>query len=42
LRALIEADKEIMTKVTAADLNQVFNLATHFRDVNRTFKAVGL
>ena len=42
LRALIEADKEIMTKVTVADLNQVFNLATHFRDVNRTFKAVGL
>jgi adenylosuccinate lyase len=42
LRALIEADKEIMTKVTAADLDKVFDLATHFRDVNRTFKAVGL
>ncbi|MEI6169101.1 MAG: adenylosuccinate lyase [bacterium] len=42
LRALIEADKEIMTKVTAADLDKVFDLATHFKDVNRTFKAVGL
>jgi adenylosuccinate lyase len=42
LRGLIEADKEIMTKVTAADLDEVFDLATHFKDVNRTFKAVGL
>ena len=42
LRGLIEADAEIMAKVTAADLDQVFNLATHFKDVNRTFKAVGL
>lgn len=42
LRCLIEADKEIMAKVTAADLDRVFDLATHFRDVSRTFKAVGL
>lgn len=42
LRGLIEADQEIMTKVTAVDLDKVFDLATHFRDVNRTFKAVGL
>ena len=42
LRDLIEADREIMTKVSSADLDQVFSLAPHFRDVARTFKAVGL
>ena len=42
LRGLIEADAEIMTKVSKADLDKVFDLAVHFRDVNRTFKAVGL
>jgi adenylosuccinate lyase len=29
-------------KVTEADLKRVFDIKTHFRDVNRTFKAVGL
>ena len=42
LRGLIEADAEIMTKVTPADLDKVFDLKVHFRDVARTFKAVGL
>ncbi|MEI6563278.1 MAG: adenylosuccinate lyase [bacterium] len=42
LRDLVEADPEIMTKVTAADLDRVFDLAVHFKDVARTFKAVGL
>jgi adenylosuccinate lyase len=42
LRGLIEADSEIMEKVTASDLNKVFDLGVHFRDVARTFKAVGL
>jgi adenylosuccinate lyase len=42
LRSLIEADGEIMAKVTPADLDAVFDLKVHFRDVNRTFKAVGL
>lgn len=42
LRGLIEADPEIMAKVTPADLNKVFDLQVHFRDVARTFKAVGL
>ena len=42
LRGLIEADAEIMTKVTASDLDKVFDLKVHFRDVARTFKAVGL
>jgi adenylosuccinate lyase len=42
LRALIEGDPEIMKKVAPGDLERVFDLKTHFRDVERTFKAVGL
>jgi adenylosuccinate lyase len=42
LRGLIETDSEIMEKVTASDLDKVFDLGVHFRDVARTFKAVGL
>ena len=42
LRALVEADPELMSKVTPADLEKVFDLSVHFRDVRRTFKAVGL
>jgi adenylosuccinate lyase len=42
LRGLIEADAEIMAKVGKSDLDEVFDLSVHFRDVNRTFKAVGL
>jgi adenylosuccinate lyase len=41
-RGLIEADPDIMKKVTLKDLNKVFDLNVHFKDVNRTFKAVGL
>ncbi len=42
LRKLIEADGEIMAKVTSSDLDKVFDLKVHFTDVGRTFKAVGL
>ncbi len=42
LRALLEADPEIVAKVTAADLDKVFDIGVHFKDVSRTFKAVGL
>ncbi|MDA0576638.1 MAG: adenylosuccinate lyase [Verrucomicrobia bacterium] len=42
LRGLIEADPKIMAKVSAKDLNKVFDLQVHFKDVNRTFRAVGL
>jgi len=42
LRALIEADPEIMARITKKDLDKVFDLKVHFRDVNRTFRAVGL
>jgi adenylosuccinate lyase len=42
LKGLVAADAELMSKVTPADLDRVFDLSVHFRDVNRTFKAVGL
>ncbi|MDA0989999.1 MAG: lyase family protein, partial [Verrucomicrobia bacterium] len=41
-RKLLEADDEVMQLVTAADVERVFDLKQHFRDVDRTFKAVGL
>jgi len=41
-RLRIEADAEIMKKLTPRDLDEVFDLNKHFRDVDRTFKAVGL
>jgi adenylosuccinate lyase len=41
-RALVEADPVIMAKVTPNDLDKVFDLGVHFRDVKRTFRAVGL
>ncbi len=42
LRALIEADADIMARVTPSDLDEVFDITVHFKDVARTFKAVGL
>jgi adenylosuccinate lyase len=39
---LLRADDEVMARVTGADLKRVFDLKTHFRDVTRTFRAVGL
>ncbi len=42
LKGLVAADAELMSKVTPADLERVFDLGVHFKDVNRTFKAVGL
>jgi len=42
LRSLIEADAEIMEKLTSEDLDRVFDVEAHFKDVSRTFKAVGL
>lgn len=41
-RSLIEADTKIMKKLTPKDLDHVFDLKVHFKDVDRTFKAVGL
>lgn len=42
LQSLLRGDAEVMAAVTEADLKRVFDIKTHFRDVNRTFKAVGL
>ena len=41
-RSLVETDAEIMQKLTAADLDRVFDLNLHFKDVDRTFREVGL
>jgi adenylosuccinate lyase len=42
LRTLIEADPAIMARITKKDLDKVFDLKVHFKDVNRTFRAVGV
>lgn len=42
LKDLLADDKEVMKTVTAKDLDRVFDLNTHFRDVNRTFRNLGL
>jgi len=41
-RKLLEADPGITGNVRKQDFDKVFSLDTHFRDVKRTFKAVGL
>ncbi|HMO05940.1 MAG TPA: adenylosuccinate lyase [Kiritimatiellia bacterium] len=42
LKDLLAADPDVQQHVTAKDLDRVFDLSVHFRDVERTFKAVGL
>ncbi len=42
LQDLLRKDPELGRRITAADLKKVFDIRTHFRDVNRTFRAVGL
>lgn len=42
LRTLLEAEPLLKGKVGPKDLDQVFDVCTHFRDVNRTFKLLGL
>ena len=42
LKDLLAADADVQQHVTAKDLDKVFDLSVHFRDVERTFKAVGL
>lgn len=41
-RTLIESDPKIMKKITASDLDNVFDLKVHFKDVARTFRKLGL
>jgi adenylosuccinate lyase len=42
LKDLLSADTDVKKSVTAKDLDRVFDVSVHFRDVERTFKAVGL
>jgi adenylosuccinate lyase len=42
LRVLVEADGEVMARVSSSELDKVFDLDVHFKDVDRTFRAVGL
>lgn len=39
---LLAADPDVAGAVTPSELDRVFDISTHFRNVNRTFKAVGL
>ena len=41
-RELLEQDPEILQHVSKDDIRKTFNLAVHFKDINRTFRAVGL
>ncbi len=41
-RALLEADEDIRKKIKKKDFDKVFDVQAHFKDVDRTFKAVGL
>lgn len=42
LKDLLASDVDVNAHVTKKDLDRVFDLSVHFRDVERTFKAVGL
>lgn len=41
-RTLLESDAHVMKALTSDDLDQAFDLDVHFRDVERTFREVGL
>ncbi|MFN2165900.1 MAG: adenylosuccinate lyase, partial [Anaerolineae bacterium] len=42
LKALLAGDDEVADTVSAEELDRVFDIRTHFRDVDRTFKLLGL
>lgn len=42
LKELLAADADVKKQIKPKDLDNVFDLSVHFRDVERTFKAVGL
>lgn len=42
LRTLLEKDKEVMKYVGRDKLDRIFDLKTHLKDVDRTFKLLGL
>lgn len=42
LKTLLLADKDVAGKISAKELEKAFDLGRHFRDVNRTFRVLGL
>ena len=42
LHSLVESDPEIMSKISPEELAAVFDITTHFTDIDRTFSNVGL
>jgi adenylosuccinate lyase len=42
LKVLLLADKDVAGKISARELDKAFDLGRHFKDVNRTFKLLGL
>ena len=42
LKALLLADKAVAKRVAAKELDKAFDLKRHFKDVNRTFRLLGL
>lgn len=42
LKELLAADPDVARSVSTRDLDRVFDLSVHFRDVERTFREVGL
>ncbi len=42
LKELLLADRDVMAILTAGDLDKAFDLTRHFRDLDRTFRLVGL
>jgi adenylosuccinate lyase len=39
---LLLADKAVATWISVKELDKAFDLSRHFKDVNRTFKLLGL
>lgn len=42
LKTLLQADPDVMARLSRRDLDAAFDLSRHFRDLDRTFKLVGL
>jgi adenylosuccinate lyase len=42
LKSLLTADAEVMRHLTADDIETLFDLKQHFRQVDQLFKRVGL
>ena len=42
LKGLLEADPDVRKQIPEGALDKAFDIKTHFRDVNRTFKSLGL